>query len=293
MLVMPDIEDPFVPLGSDGLFNDPYESKDIITSLLTQLPQLFVNVKNPEPALLPTLNAALAALKETGGKIVCSLSALPTLGPGRLIMRDDGKLHGIETEKKLFQTENALWKKTAADMVQSGIGVDFYIATATGAYMDIATIGHVSGSSGGETYFYPNFSAPRDNLKITLEVKHNMTRETGYQALMKVRCSNGLQVSAYYGSFQQHAFGADLEFGTIDADKAVGVMFSYDGKLDAKLDAHFQCALLYTAANGERRVRCTNTVASVSDGGHESMRFVDQDAVMSIIAKDGMNLMDF
>ena len=27
MLVMPDIEDPFVPLGSDGLFVDPYESK--------------------------------------------------------------------------------------------------------------------------------------------------------------------------------------------------------------------------------------------------------------------------
>lgn len=32
--------------------------------------------------------------------------------------------------------------------------------------------------------------------------------------------------------------------------------FSYDGKLDPKLDAHFQCALLYTTASGERRVRC-------------------------------------
>lgn len=29
MLVMPDIEDPFVPLGSDGLFVDPYESKSV------------------------------------------------------------------------------------------------------------------------------------------------------------------------------------------------------------------------------------------------------------------------
>lgn len=120
-----------------------------------------------------------------------------------------------------------------------------------------------------------------------MEVKHTVTRETGYQALMKVRCSNGLQTAAYHGNFKQHTFGADLEFGIIDADKAIGVMFSYDGKLDSKLDAHFQSALLYTTASGERRVRCTNTVASISEGGSECMRYIDQDAVVSMIAKEG------
>ena len=33
MLVMPDIEDPFVPLGSDGLFVDPYESRFVLATL--------------------------------------------------------------------------------------------------------------------------------------------------------------------------------------------------------------------------------------------------------------------
>jgi protein transport protein SEC24 len=103
---------------------------------------------------------------------------------------------------------------------------------------------------------------------------------------MKVRCSNGLQVSAYHGNFTHHTFGADLEFGVIDADKAIGVMFSYDGKLDAKLDAHFQAALLYTAANGERRVRCQNLVASVAETGSEAMKYVDQDAITTIVAKE-------
>ncbi|KAI1505130.1 hypothetical protein F5X99DRAFT_369647 [Biscogniauxia marginata] len=285
MMIMPDIEDPFVPL-SDGLFVDPYESKAIITSLLTRLPALFADIKNAEPGLLPTLQSCLAALEKTGGKIVCSLSALPTWGPGRLFMRDDGKYPGGEIDKKLFTTEHPAWKKVAEKMVAAGVGADFFLATPSGGYLDVATIGHVSSTTGGETFFYPNFVAGRDNAKLSLEIKHTVTRETGYQALMKVRCSNGLQISAYHGNFVQHTFGADLEIGVIDADKAVGVTFGYDGKLDSKLDAHFQSALLYTTASGQRRVRCSNVIASVSDSPRECMKFVDQDAVYTILAKD-------
>lgn len=285
MMVMPDMEDPFVPL-SEGLFVDPEESKAVITSLLTQLPSMFVDIKYPEPALLSALRASLSALAATGGKIVCSLSALPTLGPGRLFLRDDGKAQGTDAEKKLFTTEHPEWRKIAAKMVESGVGVDFFMAAPSGGYLDIATVGHVSATSGGETFYYPNFHSSRDVLRLSKEIKHTVTRETGYQALMKVRCSNGLQVSAYHGNFTHHTFGADLEFGVIDADKAISVMFSYDGKLDPKLDAHFQSALLYTTASGERRVRCSNIVASVSEGAMGAMQLVDQDAVVGIIAKE-------
>lgn len=143
--------------------------------------------------------------------------------------------------------------------------------------------------TGGETFFYSNFHSPRDVLKVRQELVHAITRETGYQCLMKVRCSNGLQVSSYYGNFVQHALGADLEIGSVDAEKAIGVLFSYDGKLDPKLDAHFQAALLYTSADGQRRVRCINVVAAVNEGGMETMKFVDQDAIVAVIAKEGQS----
>lgn len=144
----------------------------------------------------------------------------------------------------------------------------------------------MSATSGGETFYYPNFIGPRDTAKLSLEIKHAVTRETGYQALMKVRCSNGLQVAAYHGNFIQHTFGADLEIGVTDADKALGVTFAYDGKLDSKLDAHFQAALLYTSASGQRRVRCINVIAGVSDNARDSIKFIDQDAVYAILAKE-------
>ncbi|GKT64061.1 transport protein Sec24 [Colletotrichum tofieldiae] len=247
---------------------------------------MFSNIKNPEPALLATLNSAVAALEKTGGKIVCSLAALPTWGPGRLFLRDDGKHPGGEIDKKLFSTEHPAWKKVAEKMVATGIGADFFLASPSGGYLDIATVGHVAASTGGETFYYPNFIGARDNTKLSMEIKHAVTRETGFQALMKVRCSNGLQINGYHGNFIHHTFGADLEIGVIDADKAMGVTFSYDGKLDSKLDAHFQSALLYTTASGQRRVRCSNIIASVCDNPRDSVKFIDQDAVFTILAKE-------
>ncbi|KAJ4398146.1 COPII coat Sec23p-Sfb3p heterodimer component [Didymella pomorum] len=285
MLVMPDLEEPFLPF-TEGLFVDPLESKTVITSLLTALPNMFREFRHPEPALLPTLNSAVAALTATGGKIICSLGALPTFGPGKLFMRDDGSVHNNDAERKLLKTEHPGFTSVAKKMVEHGIGCDFFLAAPSGGYLDIATIGHVSAATGGEVFYYPNFHSPRDDLKLSKEITHTVTRETGYQALMKVRCSNGLQVSGYHGNYFHHNFGADLEFGTIDADKAIGVLFSYDGKLDPKLDAHFQSALLYTTTSGERRVRCSNIVASVSQSAGECMKFVDQDAVINIIAKE-------
>ncbi len=89
----------------------------------------------------------MSALGSTGGKIVCSLATLPTLGPGRLFLRDKNDLHGMETEKKLFQTEHPGFRKLAGKMVEGGVGIDFFIAAPAGKYMDIATIGSFSDPS--------------------------------------------------------------------------------------------------------------------------------------------------
>ena len=116
-------------------------NRSVITSLLHRIPSIFAHVKNPEPALLPTLNAALSALQATGGKIVCSVGSLPTAGPGHLTIREDPKIHGTDAERKLFTTDNPAWKKTASKLAEAGVGVDFFIAAPGGVYLDVATIG--------------------------------------------------------------------------------------------------------------------------------------------------------
>ncbi|KAF3934740.1 hypothetical protein ABW20_dc0107187 [Dactylellina cionopaga] len=289
LMMMTDLEEPFVPL-EDGLFVDPYEARSQIEGLLDLLPSLHLHTRIPESAILPVLTTAVSALEATGGRIVCCMTTLPTLKvTGNLVMRDDPNTHTGEKERLLFKTENPTYVALAKKLVDSGIGIDMMLGPST--YVDVATLGHLSATSGGDTFFFPNFVASRDGPKVSKEIAHAITRESGFQALMKVRCSNGLQVNAYHGNFLQKTFGGDLEMGTIDADKSIAVMFTYDGKLDPKLDAHFQSALLYTTASGERRVRVQNIVAAVTEAGREVLRFVDQEAVVSIIAKEAANKM--
>ena len=117
------------------------------------------------------------------------------------------------------------------------------------------TYGYVAEKTGGETYYYPNWSYPRDCLRLEKELSHTLQREQGYAALMKVRCSNGLQVAHYSGNFTQHTFGADLELATITEDSGMCVTFTYDGKVSFRLNP---------IATAEQRRRATKVEASLS-----------------------------
>jgi protein transport protein SEC24 len=139
--------------------------------------------------------------------------------------------------------------------------------------------------TGGDTFLYSNFIAARDAPRLAGDFTRTITRETGYQAMMRVRCSNGLHAVDYDGNFFQHK-PTEIEFGAIDADKAVVVKFKHEGKLERKLDVVFQSALLYTTATGERRVRVQNISARSTNDIAEVFKTADEDAITVTIAKD-------
>lgn len=145
--------------------------------------------------------------------------------------------------------------------------------------------GTLSCVTGGDTFLYSNFIPVRDAPRLAGDFTRTVTRETGYQAMMKVRCSNGIRPVDYDGNFFQHK-PTEIEFGSIDADKAIVVKFKYDGKLDPKFDVAFQSALLYTTATGERRVRVQNIAARQSSDVVEVFRNVDEEAVVATVAKE-------
>lgn len=60
--------------------------------------------------------------------------------------------------------------------------------------------------------------AARDGAKLTAEIRHNLTRPTAWEAVMRVRCSKGLRISSFHGHFFNRSTDL-LALPTCDPDK--------------------------------------------------------------------------
>ncbi|PWN51749.1 hypothetical protein IE53DRAFT_367801 [Violaceomyces palustris] len=286
MMVVPDIDEPFVPI-SDGLLADPWECRHLVETLLESLPMIFGENMVSEAALGSAIRGAQAALSTIGGQVNVFLSTIPTLGPGALKHREDTKLYGTDKEKNLFGPQDGFYRGAAEECVDAGIGVNVFFFPSQ--YVDVATIGVLTGLSGGEMFFHPRFDPVRDGIKLHAEIQRTILRESGYNATLRVRCSNGLRVVEHYGNFFQRNV-TDLEMGNIDSDKAFAALIKHEGKLDEKQEAHFQCAILYTTASGERRVRCHNIAVPVTNLLGNVFRYADMDSAVAFHMKEVITL---
>lgn len=77
------------------------------------------------------------------------------------------------------------------------------------------------------------------------------------EAVARMRCSSGLVVERYLGSFHRRTV-TDIDLPAINADQSIAVQLRYDDKLDK--EAFFQFVVLYTSTLGERRIRYSTAI---------------------------------
>jgi protein transport protein SEC24 len=97
----------------------------------------------------------------------------------------------------------------------------------------------------------------------------------------------GLTVHDQFGNFTMKN-STDIELAGIDEDKSIAFVIKHDDKLDPKLEASFQCAMLYTTATGERRVRVINLSLPVTDNIANVFRNAQMDVTVSLFMRQGM-----
>uniref|UniRef100_H2T6L4 SEC24 homolog C, COPII coat complex component n=1 Tax=Takifugu rubripes TaxID=31033 RepID=H2T6L4_TAKRU len=256
MLVVSDVSDTFVPL-LDGFLVNVKESRLVIESLLDQIPEMFAETRETETVFGPVVQAGLEALKVKG--------------------------EGNAAERgALFQPQISFYNSLAKDCVAQGCCVDLFLFP--NQYVDMATLGVVPVSTGGSVYKYTYFQAETDKEQFLNDLRRDVQKLIGFDAVMRVRTSTGIRATDFYGSFFM-SNTTDVELAGLDCDKAVTVEFKHDDKLSEETGALMQCAVLYTSCSGQRRLRIHNMAVSCCSQLADLYRNCETDTIINYFAK--------
>ncbi|MFT7817165.1 protein transport protein Sec24C-like isoform X3 [Arapaima gigas] len=297
MMVVSDVSEMFVPL-LDGFLVTVGESRAVIDSLLDQIPEIFADTRETDTVFGPVVQAGLEALKaaDCAGKLFIFHSSLPIAeAPGKLKNREDKKLVGTDKEKSLFQPQVSFYGNLAKECVAQGCCVDVFLFP--NQYVDVATLSVVACSTGGSVYKYSHFQAQTDRDRFLNDLRRDVQKPMGFDAVMRVRTSTGecttrhsicllscIRATDFFGSFYM-SNTTDVELAGLDSDKAITVEFRHDDKLSEDTGALMQCAVLYTSCSGQRRLRVHNLSVNCCTQLADLYRHCETDAIISYFAK--------
>ena len=252
MLVVSDLEEPFLPTPGD-LIVPISECRENIENFLGKLQEMFQSTQNGASCMGSALRAGLKLIAPLGGKLTVLSASLPNVGYGKLEMREDKKLLGTSKEGNLLQTANSFYRSFAVECSKSQVSIDMFLFSSQ--YQDVATLSNLPRFTGGQTYFYPGWNAARseDAIKFAREFSDYLSSEIALEAVLRVRATTGLRMSAFYGNFFNRS--SDLcAFPALPRDQSYVVEVAIDEEL-RKGVVCLQAGVLHTTCNGERRIR--------------------------------------
>lgn len=281
MLVVSDLDDPFLPKPTDLLVNLA-EARRSLDALLDRLGDLFRETHSVKCALGAGLDVAYKLISHSGGKIICLAATPPNVGPGALKNREDSKLLGTPKESTLLQAQTGFYKKFAIDCSRAQVSVDMWLFAS--AYTDVATLAGLPRYTGGGTYFYPAFNAGRseDALKFAHEFASVLAQPIALEAVMRVRASRGLRMSAFHGNFFVRSTDL-LALPAVPLDQGYAIEIQLEDPLTQPFVV-FQTAVLHTTSFGERRIRVVTSAYPVTSSLAELYAAVDTPALATLLA---------
>ncbi|KAJ4490120.1 sec24-related protein [Lentinula aciculospora] len=292
MMVVSDIDEVFVPLY-DIIFVDPWKHRKSLEALLQSLPQRFVNTTVSGAALGSVIRAGQAALSNRGGHIITFLSTMPSVGIAALHGQpNENELYDTDKEKVLYTPRDPLWTQIGEECAEEGVGVSLFLGNSK--FVDVASVGAIPSTTGGDIFFHPRFDLLRDSPLLESQLQRLFRRSTAYDCMARVRCSRGLRITDHLGNFYLQN-STDMAFGIVDADKSFCVSLAHAATsitnygLSPREYAYLQCAVLYTSIEGQRRVRLVNLALQVVELAGNVFLSADVDACMAYLTRSAVS----
>ncbi|XP_068147160.1 protein transport protein Sec24A [Drosophila tropicalis] len=277
-----DIDDPFLP-RPDSLLVNLKECKELVKDLLKQLPKRFAHTHDPGSALGAALQVAFKLMQASGGRITVFQSCLPNKGPGSLEPREDPNNRSSKDVAHLNPATD-FYKRYALECSGYQIACDLFLMNQQ--YSDMATISGISKHSGGCVHHFPLYQKSKPHMVDSFRMcfKRYLTRKIGFEAVMRIRCTRGLQVHTFHGNFFVRSTDL-LSLPNVNPDAGFGMQISYEENLSDVKTICFQAALLYTNSEGERRIRVHTVCLPVTASLPEVMHSADTEAIIGLLSK--------
>ncbi|KAI0763029.1 protein transporter SEC24 [Trametes elegans] len=281
MLVVSDVEDVFLPKPTDLLVNLT-ESRPAIEGLLGRLNDMFQDNHTIGSALGPALQAAFKLMAHIGGKIQVLSASLPSIGAGALKNREDPRVLGTSKESALLQPASPFYKTFAIECSRAQVSVDMFLFSS--GYQDVATLACLPHYTAGQTYFYPAFNASRteDAIKFAHEFGEVLAMPIMLEAVMRVRASKNLRMSAFHGNFFVRSTDL-LAMPSVPQDLSYAIEIQIEDNITAPFVV-LQTAVLHTTCYGERRIRVITTALPTTNNLSELFASADQVAIATLLA---------
>lgn len=282
MLVVPDTTDVYCPLAGNVVVNLK-QSRELVGSLLESIPRMFQDTQVMETCGGAALKSAVEALKGgEGGRLHAFLCSLPRRGALHLRLRDVGRPPTDRDNLDNLLPESKEYQALALDAAEHQISIDLFVMTQ--GFVDVATLGVLSSNTCGSLHHWCPWSPALDGDEFFNDLRWSLVRPQGLEAVGRLRCSRGLAVEKYIGSFYRRV-ETDLNFPALSCDHAFAAKLMYEEKLPERGEAYLQFALLYSTVDGQRRVRVHTLALPITQSLGTTFRGADLDAYMSYVSR--------
>lgn len=284
MYVQSDLDNLLLPVGS-GLLVNLQECRSQISAFLDALPEMNRESDDVEVALGPALTTAVEVIKHMGGKLVVFATGLPSIGKGRLVNREARTPKGDKVEGLLTRDPagDGFYDHLGQLMVKHQISTELFLVANTN-FLDVGTLHDLPKLSGGQTHYYSQYHPALHADRLAADLRRCLTRLTGWEAVIRLRLSQGAVVTDFYGNFTMRNQSL-LALSAVDSDKTFGFEIRPDDSVMGARCVYAQSALLYTSFGGERRIRVHTMCIPVTQSITELYESVDVNCTMNLLAK--------
>ncbi|CAJ1005039.1 Sec23/Sec24 zinc finger/Sec23/Sec24 trunk domain/Sec23/Sec24 beta-sandwich domain/Sec23 [Leishmania naiffi] len=246
-----------LPCPASDLVVSVKESYHLLRMVLESIPQVFASTKEAGCAFGPALAAAVTMLEANGGKILASITNIPSEGDGKLKHRfDAAKLSNQPKEYTMCSAANDWYKQRALACSNTAISVDLFVGA--NKDVDLTTIAPLARFTSGSIHRATTVTMSG----MADQVQRTLLRFTAFDCTLRVRVSKGLIVPNFYGHC--HVRVPDLLVLPIaDEDSSYSIEFKMGPNYTAKF-AYVQFAVVYTTRSRERRIRVHTVQIPVS-----------------------------